>query len=83
MPRVKSDVVDWDPEEETVFIENDDFAELAGLSRSWISQAANNDWLAGGMPVARWKVEDRYGRTVGFDVPKSIFEGLKRSGKYA
>ena len=83
MPRVKSDTVDWDPDEKRVFIENEDFAELAGLSRSWICQAAKNDWLAGGMPVARWKVENRYGQTIGFDVPKSILEGLKHSRKYA
>jgi hypothetical protein len=83
MPRTKSGAVDWDSDEERIYVKNQAFADLAGLSKSWVCRAAKEDYLAGGMPVAQWKVEDRYGRTVGFDVPKSVFEGLKRSQKYA
>jgi len=79
MPRTLDETVDWDPDEETVFVENKRLAELVDRSRAWISKAAKNDWLVDGMPVAQWMVQDRYGRTRGFDVPKSVLEGLMRS----
>jgi hypothetical protein len=79
MPRTLDETVDWDPNEETVFVKNKRFAEMVGRSRSWVTKAANNDWLVDQMPVAQWKVEDRYGRCRGFDVPESILEGLMRS----
>lgn len=82
MPRKLDETVDWDAEEETVFVKNERFAEVVGRSRSWIGKAARKDYLVDGMPVARWRVEDRYGRTRGFDVPESIWEGLMRSHRF-
>ncbi len=82
MPRTLDETVDWDPEEETVFVKNRRFAEVIGRSRSWVCKAAKEDYLVDGMPLARWKVEDRYGRTRGFDVPESIWDGLMRSHRY-
>ena len=82
MPRTLDETVDWDPDEETVFVSNKRLAELVDRTRSWIGKAAKKDYLVDGMPVARWKVEDRYGRTQGFDVPKSVLNGLRRAQNY-
>ncbi|MCS3616958.1 hypothetical protein GGP54_003429 [Salinibacter ruber] len=79
MPRTLDETVDYDENERTIFVENQQLAELADCTRSWVTQAANNDWLVEGMPVAKWMVQDRYGRCRGFDVPESVLEGLQQS----
>lgn len=79
MPRTLDQTVDWDEDEERIFVENQQLAEVTGRSKSWISTAANHDYLVDGMPLAQWKVQDRYGQTRGFDVPKSVWEGLVRA----
>ena len=76
MPRTLDETVDWDENEERVFVDNDTFAEACGRSKSWVLKAADKDYLVDGMPVARWVVQDRYGRQRGFDVPQSVWRGL-------
>lgn len=76
MPRTLDETVDWDENEERVFVDNDTFVEACGRSKSWVLTAAKEDYLVDGMPVARWVVQDRYGRQRGFDVPQSVWRGL-------
>ena len=79
MPRTLDETVDWDEDEPTQYVPLNQFAEAAGVSRSWASKAARNDYLVEGMPVAQWLVQDRYGRVRGFDVPESVWKGLTRT----
>jgi len=81
MPRTLDETVDWDPEEETEFVDGSTLADLVGRSKSWVHEAAKQDYLVDGMPVAQWKVQDRYGRTRGFDVPVSVLDGLRRANQ--
>lgn len=79
MPRTLDETVDYDPDEDTIFVKNQDLADLVDRSKAWVTKAAHNDWLVDGMPVAKWMVQDRYERCRGFDVPESVLKALKRS----
>lgn len=81
--RTKDDTVDWSKDEERVYVETKRLAEVGDISPSWISQAARHDYICKGMPLAQWVVQDRYGQVVGFDIPKSVWDGLVQSQKYA
>ncbi|MCS3616963.1 hypothetical protein [Salinibacter ruber] len=83
MPRTLDETVDYDEDEPRQFITNEQMQDLTGRSQSWVSKCAKKDYLLDGMPLAQWAVQDRYGRTRGFDVPESVLEGLRRAQEFA